>query len=59
MDEKPLLSGWKEIADFIKRNVQTAQTYEKDGMPVFRVRGRVYACKVELLAWFQDEETRE
>jgi TolB-like protein/tetratricopeptide (TPR) repeat protein len=50
------LDSWKEIAAYLKRDVTTAQRWEKrEGMPVYRhvheKRGSVYAFGSELDAW--------
>jgi TolB-like protein/Tfp pilus assembly protein PilF len=50
------LDSWKEIAAYLKRDVTTAQRWEKrEGMPVHRhlhdKRGSVYAIPSELDAW--------
>jgi TolB-like protein/Tfp pilus assembly protein PilF len=52
------LDSWKEIAAYLKRDVTTAQRWEKrEGMPVHRhvhdKRGSVYAVVSELDAWLQ------
>ena len=52
------LDSWKEIAAYLKRDVTTAQRWEKrEGMPVHRhvhdKRGSVYAVGSELDAWLQ------
>lgn len=51
-----LLSGWKDIATYLKKGVRTVQRYERDfGLPVRRpagiARGSVLATKAELDAW--------
>jgi Tol biopolymer transport system component len=50
------LDSWKEIADYLKRDVRTAIRWGKDkGMPVHRVPGgkrqAVFAFKEEIDAW--------
>ena len=48
------LSSWKEIADYLRVSVRTAQGWEKDhGLPIRRVgtRGRVFANTDALDAW--------
>ena len=50
------LDSWKEIAAYLKRDVTTAQRWEKrEGMPVHRhlhqKMGSVYAFKTDLDAW--------
>jgi hypothetical protein len=51
-----VLSGWKDIANYLGKGVRTVQRYEGDlGLPVRRpagrVRGSVVATKLELDAW--------
>lgn len=53
---KDRLDSWKEIAAYLKRDVTTAQRWEKrEGMPVHRHLhdkvGSVYASRAELDAW--------
>ena len=50
------LDSWKEIAAYLRRDVTTAQRWEKrEGMPVRRhvhdKLGSVYASRSELDAW--------
>lgn len=49
------LASWKEIADYLKVSVRTAQLWErKHGLPVRRlpgVRGKVIASRADLDAW--------
>lgn len=51
-----LLDSWKEISDYLKREVRTCQRYERElGLPVHRLDGsskaRVFAHKHEIDAW--------
>jgi Tol biopolymer transport system component len=51
------LDSWKQIANYLKRDIRTVQRWEKDeALPVrrhlHRTRGSVYAFKVELDAWW-------
>ena len=53
------LDSWKEIAEYLKRDVRTLQRWEQTrGLPVRRVPGgghaAVYALKLELDAWLAD-----
>ena len=53
------LDSWKEIAAYLRREVRTAQRWEKSaGLPVHRLQidkqGTVYAYKAELDAWYRD-----
>jgi len=57
------LDSWKEIAAYLKRDVTTAQRWEKrEGMPVRRHlhdrMGSVYASRAELDAWAHDRNLR-
>jgi phage terminase Nu1 subunit (DNA packaging protein) len=50
-----LLSGWKEIANYLRSGVRTVQRWERDGLPVMRprpgARGHVVAYTLQLDAW--------
>src|SRR5205814_4248172 len=51
------LDSWKEIANYLRRDVRTVQRWEKkEGLPVYRHQhdklGSVYAFKAELDTWF-------
>jgi hypothetical protein len=50
-----VLSGWKEIARYLKRGVRTVQRWEHFGLPVHRPNGAersaVTALSQELDAW--------
>jgi len=50
------LESWKEIAAYIKKDVKTAQRWEKKGLPVYRhdQTGSVYAYKSELDRWLKN-----
>ena len=55
------LDSWKEIANYLGREVRTVQRWEKaDGLPVRRLlhakRGSVYAFAAELDAWVTSRE---
>ena len=57
------LDSWKEIAAYLKRDVSTAQRWEKrEGMPVQRhlhnKLGSVYAFRTELDAWWLTRSQR-
>ncbi|MBN2265604.1 MAG: hypothetical protein JW775_07310, partial [Candidatus Aminicenantes bacterium] len=56
MGERKILDSWKEIAEYLKRDVRTCQRYERElGLPVHRIdrsaRARVYAYADEIDAW--------
>ena len=57
------LDSWKAIAGYLKRDVTTAQRWERrEGMPVHRhlhdKQGSVYAYRSELDAWWENRRTR-
>lgn len=55
VSEKTYLTGYKEIADYLKVSVITAKRYAREGMPVkrdrLRARSRVQITKGELEKW--------
>lgn len=58
------LDSWKEIADYLKRDVRTAIRWEKDkGLPVHRVPGgkrqAVFAYPQEIDNWFSSANNEE
>lgn len=58
------LSGWKEIASYLRKGVRTAQRYERQlGLPVRRPAGKasgsVIATKAELDGWVKASPIRE
>ena len=64
MQNNSKLSSWKEIADYLKIRVRTAQRWEKDlDLPVRRVSGSpgtyVYAYKEELDRWLEEKDSLE
>ncbi len=51
-----ILSGWKDIADYVGKGVRTVQRYERElGLPIRRPAGKmtasVVATKAEIDAW--------
>ena len=59
-----ILSGWKEIGNYLGKGVRTVQRYERYlGLPVRRPAGRprgsVMATKAELDAWVSATPIRE
>ena len=59
-----ILSGWKEIANHLRKGVRTVQRYERElGLPVRRPvgksRGSVMATKAELDGWVTASPIRE
>jgi hypothetical protein len=60
---QPRLSSWKEIADYLERDVRTAMRWAKaDGLPVYRAgagtRRAVYAFAVEIDEWLVNGRVR-
>jgi hypothetical protein len=58
------LSGWKEIAAYLRKGVRTVQRYERHmGLPVRRPagnpQGSVLATRAELDAWVRAQPYRE
>ena len=53
--ETKYLRSWKEIAEYLKTSIRTAQRYEALGLPIHRIRGMrmggVFALKPELDQW--------
>jgi hypothetical protein len=53
------LDGWKEISQYLRRNVRTCQRWEKEhGLPLYRLsqnlkRAKVYTFKSELEGWLK------
>lgn len=59
-----LLSGWKDIANYLGKGIRTVQRYELElGLPVRRpagkVRGSVLATRSELDAWIAASPMRD
>jgi hypothetical protein len=59
-----ILSGWKEIANYLHKGVRTVQRYERElGLPIRRPSGgpagSVIATKAELDAWVAASPIRE
>src|SRR5580658_4277520 len=57
------LDSWKKIASYLKRDVSTAQRWERrEAMPVHRhlhdKQGSVFAFRSELDAWWESRRTR-
>jgi len=54
---RPVLSGWKEIAQYLGCGVRTAQRWERSGLPVLRpVSGKlshVLALPQDIERWLQ------
>jgi hypothetical protein len=58
-----ILSGWKEISNYLRMGVRTVQRYEEFGLPVRRPagkrRGSVLATKTELDSWITARPIRQ
>ncbi len=59
-----ILSGWKDIANYLGKGVRTIQRYERElSLPIRRPAGRpmgsVIATKVEIDAWIKARPLRE
>jgi hypothetical protein len=56
------LDSWKEIADYVNRDVRTCIRWEKElGLPIHRVdknslRSKVFAFRTEIDEWFKSKE---
>ena len=53
-----LLTGWKEIANYLRVGIRTVQRWEKEGLPVIRPspnspRGHVIAYSEHLERWLK------
>src|SRR5271170_7092145 len=60
---EPRLESWGEIAAYLKRDIRTAQRWEKHfGLPVRRLKigkqGQVYAYRSELEKWMQERQPK-
>ncbi len=53
MSKPECLNGWKQIGEYLGCGPKVAATYEKDGLPVYRYRGRVRAFRGEVTAWLR------
>jgi hypothetical protein len=59
-----IVSGWKDIANYLGRGVRTVQRYERDlGLPIRRPAGKpkgsVIATRAELDGWVKARPLRE
>jgi hypothetical protein len=64
IEPQQVLSGWKDIANYLGKGVRTVQRYERHlGLPVRRPAGKdwgsVVATKAELDAWVMASPIRE
>lgn len=58
-----ILSGWKDIANHLRKGVRTVQRYEREaGLPIRRLtrksRGAVTATNIDLDGWVSDRPAR-
>jgi cell division protein FtsB len=57
-----ILSGWKEIANYMRRGVRTVQRWERLGLPVHRPAAHLHTAVVasskDLDAWLMRTQTR-
>lgn len=58
-----VISGWKEVAGYLRCGVRTVQRWERQGLPVHRPlpgkRSHVVAYSEELDWWVRDHEPRQ
>jgi tetratricopeptide (TPR) repeat protein len=60
MSGREVLDSWKNVAAYLRRDVRTCQTWEKElGLPVHRLNGspkaRVFAYRDEIDRWIKDK----
>ena len=60
MSGREVLDSWKDVAAYLRRDVRTCQTWEKElGLPVHRLNGspkaRVFAYSDEIDRWMQEK----
>jgi PAS domain S-box-containing protein len=48
-----VLTGWKEIAEYLGCSVATAARREKQGLPVFHSGGQICAFPEDIIKWFK------
>jgi len=62
MDNDKRLDSWKEIAEYVNREIRTCQRWEKElGLPVYRINNKsthskVFAFKSEIDQWFKKKK---
>ena len=66
MEQKDILNSWKEISDYLDRNVRTCQRWEIElGLPVNRIdqnseHSKVFAYKLDIDQWLKEKaESKE
>lgn len=59
--ETPWLAGWKEIAEYLRVSIRTAQSWEeRDGMPVIRRNGGcIHAERPALDEWMRQQRSNQ
>jgi hypothetical protein len=62
MSENERLNSWKEIANYVNREIRTCQRWEnKFGLPIYRINkesthSKVFAFKSEINHWFKERK---
>ena len=52
MRKRPILTGWKEIAEFLGVHIETAQRWAKEeGLPITKIGGKVLSSKNAIEIW--------
>ncbi len=65
MEQKDILNSWKEISDYLDRNVRTCQRWKIElGLPVHRIdrsspHSKVFAYKSEIDQWLKEKAESE
>ena len=60
MIDKPILNGWKEIAEFLGVHIETAQKWAKEmGLPVSCIGRKVLASRNAIEAWLLKNQKKE
>lgn len=63
MEEKDILNSWKEISNYLDRNIRTVIRWEKElGLPIHKIdRGteqlKIFAYKSEIDEWLKEKAT--
>jgi TolB-like protein len=61
MEQKDILNSWKEISNYLDRNVRTCQRWETElGLPVNRIdqnseHSKVFAYKLDIDQWLEEK----
>lgn len=65
MSDSDRLDSWKEISEYVTREIRTCQRWEKElGLPVYRIndestRSKVFAYKKEIKQWFKEKSKKQ